>query len=107
MSLAVDHHAGPRVEAAGFGVAPVSPGLDLVDQETFDVANELAADPLPRRYAELAHNETVLEEVALLFDAPPDPFVLVVRVPAAFDGAAVGLAEVNNLIFVGMQSTTK
>jgi hypothetical protein len=45
----------------------------------------------------------VLEEVALLFDTPPDPFVLVVRVPAAFDGAAVGLAEVNNLVFVGME----
>ena len=103
MALAANHHAEARVEASGLGVAGVGPRFDLVDEQAFDVADELAGEPLAFGHKELADDKAVLEQAAFFFDAPPDAIMLVVSVPSTPDGGAVRFAEVENFVAAGME----
>jgi hypothetical protein len=78
-----------------------------MDQKAFDVAHKLTREPLPAGQPELADDEAVLEEAALVFDAPPDPFVLVVSIPSVPDGATIGFTEIENFVFVGVENAVK
>ena len=105
VSLAENHHTGSRVEAPRLGVATVAPGLNLVDEKAFNVANKLPREPLLQ--TKFADDEAMLEQAALFFDAAPDPFVFIGCAPPALYGASVGFAEVQNFVFVGMEDTVE